>query len=130
MRIEAYFQQLRGLIEANPLVASFNVAYDRRSGYEGFVSGELHLVDGSVLHIREYVDVEIAVERLMYVYQYQDAAGVFVFRHDNTGHHKKLGLPTYPHHRHQGSEENVVAAAAVDLTSVLDELEQTIQLDA
>lgn len=130
MRIEAYFQQLRGLIEADPLVASFNVAYDRRSTYEGFVYGELHFVDGSVLHVREYVDVETSVERLMYVYQYLDAAGAFVFRYDNTGHHKKLKLATYPHHKHDGSEENVVAAVpTLGLAIVLEEIEQTIQLE-
>jgi hypothetical protein len=130
LRIEAYFQQLRGLIEADPLVASFNVAYDRRSTHEGFVYGELHFVDGSVLHVREYVDLETSVERLMYVYQYLDAAGAFVFRYDNTGHHKKLKLATYPHHKHAGSEENVVAAVpTLGLAIVSEEIEQTIQLE-
>ena len=129
LRVEAYFQQLRSLIEANPLVASFNVAYDRRSAYEGFVCGELHIVDGSMLHVREYVDVEITVDRLMYVYQYLDAAGAFVFRYDNTGHHKKLKLPTYPHHKHVGSEENVAAAAAPDLAAVLEEIEPAVRLE-
>lgn len=128
MRVEVYFQQLRSLIEANPLVASFSVAYDRRSTHEGFVCGELHFVDGSVLHVREYVDVETVVERLMYVYQYLDAAGAFVFRYDSTGHHKKLKLSTHPHHKHDGSEENVVAGEAPDLSSVLEEIEQAIQL--
>jgi hypothetical protein len=130
LRIEVYFQQLRSVIEVHPLVASFNVAYDRRSTYEGYVSGELHFVDGSVLYVREYVDVETGIERLMYVYQYLDAAGAFVFRYDNTGHHRKLKLPTYPHHKHDGGEENVVAAIeTLNLGSVLEEIEQAIQLE-
>lgn len=128
MRIDTYFQQLRDLIEASSLVASFNVTYDRRSTHEGFIAGELHFVDGSILHVREYVDVEITVERLMYVYQYLDAAGALVFRYDNTGHHRKLKLPTYPHHKHVGSEENVLAVKAPEMVSVLEEIEQLVAL--
>jgi hypothetical protein len=129
LRIEAYFQQLRNLVESSPLVASFDVAYDKRSTHEGFVHGELYLVDGSVLHVREAVDVETHVDRLMYVYQYLDATSTLVFRYDNTGHHKKLKLASYPHHKHEGSEDNVIAAAAPDLAGVLEEIERLIQLD-
>ncbi|MCX6032053.1 MAG: DUF6516 family protein [Chloroflexi bacterium] len=129
MRVEAYFDQLRRLIEASLLVASSNVAYDKRSTHEGFVQGELYFVDGSVLHVREYVDVETSRDRLMYVYQYMDAAGSFVFRYDNTGHHKKLRMSTYPHHKHEGDENKVIAASAPDLATVLDEIEPLIRLE-
>ena len=104
MRIEAYFQQLRETIDSCPIVSSFNVAYDKRGNYEGFIRGEVYLVDDSVLHLREFVDVEIGMDRLTYVYQYMDSAKRLVFRYDNTGHHKNLNLPTYPHHKHEGSE--------------------------
>lgn len=128
MRIEAYFQQLRDLIEASPLVASFSATYDKRGTHEGFLRGELYFVDGSVLHVREYVDVETSVDRLMYVYQYSDPRGTLVFRYDNTGHHKRLRLTSYPHHKHVGSENNVIAAEAPDLADVLEEIEQLVQL--
>lgn len=84
---------------------------------------ELYFRDGSVLHVREYVDVETAIERLMYVYQYDDPTQGLIFRYDNTGHHRKLGLTTYPHHKHDGYEQNVVESSAPDLESVLDEIE-------
>jgi len=51
-----------------------------------------------------------------------------VFRYDNTGHHKKLNLPTYPHHKHEGDENNVVASPAPDLVAVLIEIEALVQL--
>ena len=89
MRIEAYFQQLRETIDACPIVHSFNVTYDKRGSHEGFIRGEVYFVDGSILHLREFVDVEIEVERLTHVYQYMDSAKRLVFRCDNTGHHKK-----------------------------------------
>lgn len=129
MRVEAYFDQLRCLIDSSPLIASSNAAYDKRGTHEGFVQGELYLVDDSVLHIREYMDVETGVDRLMYVYQYLDPTGALVFRYDNTGHHKRLKLSTYPHHKHEGREDKVVAAEAPDLTDVLEQIERLIQLE-
>jgi hypothetical protein len=128
LRIEAYFQQLREAIEACPIVHSFNVTYDKRGSHEGFIHGEVYFVDGSMLHLREFVDAEIDVDRLTYVYQYMNPAKKLVFRYDNTGHHKKLNLPTYPHHKHEGSEHNIVASPAPDLTVVLSEIETLVEL--
>jgi hypothetical protein len=85
-------------------------------------------VDGSSLHLREFVDVEIEVDRLTYVYQYMDSAKRLVFRYDNTGHHKKLSLLTYPHHKHESSGHNIVASPAPDLTVVLSEIEALVEL--
>ena len=96
MRIEAYFQQLRQTIDACAVIRSFNVTYDKRGTHEGFIRGEIYFIDGSTRHFREFVDVEITVERLTYSYHYVDSSNKLVFRYDNTGHHKKIGLPTYP----------------------------------
>ncbi len=74
------------------------------------------------------MDVELSVERLTYVYQYMDAAQQLVFRYDNTGHHRKLNLPTYPHHKHEGSESYVVASSAPELSTVLDEIASRVSL--
>ena len=126
MRIEAYFEQVRQTIEGCPVVQTSSVAYDKRSTHEGFISGELYLVDGSILYIREFVDVETRVDRLTYVYQY--VAPTLVFRYDNTGHHRRRGLPSYPHHKHEGSEKNVVAASEPDLAGVLREIEALVRL--
>ena len=68
MRIETYFQQVREAIDICPAVQAFNVAYDKRSTHEGFIRGEVYFVDGSILHLREFVDVEITIDRLTSVY--------------------------------------------------------------
>jgi hypothetical protein len=81
-----------------------------------------------MLHLREFVDVEITMERLMYAYQYLDSSSELIFRYDNTGHHRRLGLSTYPHHKHEGSEDNVVTSIAPDLTEILREIESMVQL--
>jgi len=128
LRIEAYFQQVRRAIETCPVVQSFSITYDKRGTYEGVIRGEVYMVDGSTLHLREFVDVELAPDHLTYVYQYMDAAQQLIFRYDNTGHHRKLNLPTYPHHKHEGSEGQVVASPAPDLPTVLEEILSRVAL--
>jgi hypothetical protein len=128
LRIEAYFQQLRSLVDACTVVQSSSITYDKRSTHEGFIRGEIYFVDGSVLHLREFVDVETAVERLLYVYQYMDVCKQLQLRYDNTGHHKQLNLATYPHHKHTGSDRQIVPSTAPDLATVLGEVETLVQL--
>jgi hypothetical protein len=108
--------------------ATIHRPYDKRGAHEGLIRGELYFADGSLLHFREFVDVEIEMDCLVYVYQYMDAAGSLIFRYDNTGHHEELGLPTYPHHKHEGGEDNVVPSFAPDLASILGEIEALVQL--
>ena len=85
-------------------------------------------MDNTVLEWREYVEVETEVDRLMYVYQYMDSSMKLIFRYDNTGHHKKSGLATYPHHKHLGRDDDVVASDAMDLSDVLQEIEIIVEL--
>ena len=120
MRIEDYFLKIKKVLESSPVVHLSNISYEKRGTYEGFISGRIHFVDSSVLYWREFIDVEIIEDRLMYVYQYIDSSKKLVFRYDNTGHHKKLGLSTYPHHKHDGSEDNVLPSKAKDLSGLFD----------
>lgn len=128
MRIEDYFDTMRKRVELSPFVRLSNVTYEKRGTYEGIIRGRVHFLDNTVLEWREYVDVETDVERLMYVYQYMDSSNKLVFRYDNTGHHKKLGLSTYPHHKHVDREDNVVSSEPVDLSTVLNEIESFLEL--
>lgn len=130
MQIEAYFQQFRRLIDNCSILHSSNITYDKRGTHEGFIRGIFYFVDDSVLHLREFVDVETEIDRLMYVYHYMDAANSLIFRYDNTGHHKKLNLSTYPHHKHIGSDGSVIAANAPSLAEVLSEIEGIVRLPA
>jgi len=128
LRIEIYFRQIEKIIEACPIIQLSNVTYEKRGTHEGFIRGELCFVDGSVFYLREFVDVEITIDRLMYAYQFIDPSQKLVFRYDNTGHHKKLGLSTYPHHKHNGLETRVIPSAAPNLTTVLQEVELVVPL--
>ena len=128
MRIEAYFRQVDNILEACPVIQLSNVTYEKRGTHEGFIRAELCFANGSTFHLRGFVDVEITADRLMYAYQFIDSSQKLVFRYDNTGHHKKLGLSTYPHHKHDGGEDNVIPSSAPDLATVLQEIEFLVQL--
>lgn len=128
MGIEAYFQRLREVIDTSPIVNAFNVTYDKRASHEGFIRGEIYFIDGSILHLREFIDVEIDEDRLIYVYQYMNPEKELVFRYDNTGHHKDMNLPTYPHHKHEGNKYHIRASSAPDLASILKEIEVLVKL--
>ncbi|MEB3151704.1 MAG: DUF6516 family protein [Sphaerospermopsis sp.] len=126
MLIEDYFQQIQILIESSQIVQSFNIETEKRGMYEGFIKGKLEFQDNSLLHLREFVYVEISIDRKMYSYQYMSSENNLIFRYDNTEHHRKLNLPTFPHHKHDRSEDNVVKSNAPFLVDVLHEIEKIL----
>ena len=52
-----------------------------------------------------------------------DALKNLIFRYDDVKHDKKLNLPNYPHHKHEGSEDNVISSNAPTLADILNEIE-------
>ena len=124
--IEDYFREIASLIDAEPCIEGASMAYDKRTPHIGFLRGTLYFSDGSVLHLREYVNVQNTVERYMYVYQYQDREGVLVFRYDNSPHFPDLS--TFPHHKHDGSKSNVINSTQPHLKRVLEEIHPLLKL--
>jgi hypothetical protein len=122
--IEDYFRQVETLIATAGIVHSSSITYDKRSTYIGFIRGEIYFLDGSLLHLREFVNVEHGIERYMYAYHYQRPDDTLVFRYDNTPHFP--ALPTFPHHKHEGSEAKVAAASSPDLQIILTEIQGLI----
>lgn len=128
MRVEDYFTGVRKTVELSPIVRLSKITYEKRGTYEGIIRGRVQFVDNTVLEWREYVDVETKVDLLMYVYQYMDSSMRLIFRYDNTGHHKKTALPTYPHHKHKGSDDSVVPSDPMDLSNVIQEIESMVEV--
>ncbi len=122
MIIDDYFHQIETAIAASHIVHLSTVTYDKRSAYVGFLRGSLFFLDGSRLHIREFVNVEYVVDRYMYVYHYQKADDTLVFRYDNTPHHPDIA--SFPHHKHVGDDTTVQPTPAPNLGIVLNEIHQ------
>lgn len=129
MSIEAYFNHVRQIIDGTTAIILFDVTYSNQGEEVGYIRGNITFLDDSILHFREYIDAEFGVERLMYSYHYMNSAKQLIFRYDDTDHHHELHLLTHPHHKHDGSEENILASNAPTLEEVLDEITLLLLLD-
>ncbi|MDY7006236.1 MAG: DUF6516 family protein [Cyanobacteriota bacterium] len=121
--IEEYFQLLNQALQTFSIIQNCTFNSTKQSSYQGFIRGEARFKDNSTLYFREFVDVKITVEPDMYSYQYMTSSNNPIFRYDNTRHHKKLNLPNFPHHKHEGSQDNVISSNAPSLIEVLQEIE-------
>ncbi len=73
MLIEDYFQQIQLLVKSLEIVKLFHIETEKRGMYEGFIRAKLEFKDNSLLHLREFVYVEISPDRKMYSYQYMNS---------------------------------------------------------
>jgi hypothetical protein len=119
--LDRYFQALQAIIAATADVATSDLTFEIRSPSIGFIRGNIYFADGSLLHLRELLDIQKVAPRLMYVYHYQRVDGTLVFRYDNAKHFSDL--PSFPHHKHDRDEEQAIAHAAPTLGDVLQEIE-------
>lgn len=121
MLIDDYFQQIDAVIAHCPVVVKTDLVKDKRSPYIGFLEGRLYFLDGSSLHVVEFVNVKTIIDRYKYSYHYQDANLQLIFRYDMAPHHRELA--TFPHHKHVGATDEAKEAAAPTLEDVLREIE-------
>ena len=97
---------------------STEIREEVRPNKQAVIKGKIVLVDGSVLHIKEYIDAKYKIERVSYAYQYQDRDGELIFRYDNAVHRPALG---YREHKHT-KDGVIVEASLPDISDVIDEV--------
>jgi len=124
--ITEYFQKIEISIAACPSVLESQITKDIRSLHIGIVEGMLIFTDESVLYFIEFVNVKEAIQSYKYSYHYQDKDSNLIFRYDMAPHHKEI--PSYPHHKHT-SPEAVIASSVPDVTIVLEEIDELINLN-
>ena len=78
-----------------------------------FLKIEAWIIDGSELHIKEYVSTEDS----LYSYHWQDKDGSLRIRWDNSPHHK--GIRAYPHHKHTPELEESEEVSLEDVIDVI-----------
>lgn len=118
-----YHESILALLSASPFVHETTLSVDDRDEV-WFIRTDVHFIDNSLLHFRELFVKQDNPVKKAYAYHYQRKDGRMIFRYDNAPHFPHL--PTAPHHKHIGENE-VVAANAPDLQSVLMEIESLIQ---
>jgi hypothetical protein len=108
------------LLEKSEIIESFEIQ-DYKEGRDFyFLKIRANLVDGSTLYIREFV----SEEEYNYSFQWQKN-GELRIRWDNAPHHREL--PTFPHHKHVGSNKNVFPSTEITLEEVLNAITDIIQ---
>ena len=119
MIIEDYFSQIQQLISSNYLIKYHSIVYQKRDDFFGYIKGKIQFSYESWLYLTEYVDVESEIDRGKYSYQYMNQDNQLIFRYDNAPHHQKLKLSSFPHHKHDRRDDNIIASNAPNLSNVL-----------
>jgi hypothetical protein len=122
--IQAYFNQIKVIVDqyaVTRFVLDANVSFETRPGEQGYLTGSMTFMDGSVLYFREFLDaVKETVDKLMYTYHYQDASNQLIFRYDNARHRPPLRSLE---HKHIPSQ--IMETSAPTLDDVLAEIAMT-----
>ncbi len=126
MLIENYFERIRTFLKKSPIIKIFELETEKRTDTLGLIRGNVTFIDGLRLYIREFVEVEMSIDRGKYSYQYINQNGDLIFRYDNAPHHQKLNLPSFSHHKHDRQEDKIITSKAPFLEEVFQEIEQII----
>lgn len=122
--IAGYFRYASEILALSRIIKSQDIHTEKRTTTEGFLRGDVFFKDDSRLHFRELVTTDPSVQLMSYTYHYMSADGTLIFRYDNSDHY--LHLSSALHHKHIG-DNNVIAASAPNLESVLNEIEGFIR---
>ncbi|MBI4639196.1 MAG: hypothetical protein HY731_00775 [Candidatus Tectomicrobia bacterium] len=96
------------------------------TGYSGFIRDRLTLTNDDLLELTEYVEIqagEMIVTR--YRHHWQNKEGQCIKRWGNAPHHRQVS--SFPHHLHDGAEENVVEHLPVNALQILNLVMQSIE---
>ncbi len=125
MKIREYYSQIETIIKDCSIVTRFSIEFDEIDIHIGYLKGKLELIDCSVLHCIEFVEIQgNKANRLKYKYQWQFENGNLISRWDNVPHHQEID--TSPHHMHD--DEGVHAAKSMDLKTIIDIIMEKIVL--
>jgi len=119
--IRDYFEFLQRLARSNALVEEFRLVKEFCGIESGYIRFVVRLLDGSELHVFEYVDSSL--HKKDYSYHWQDRERKTILRWDNAPHHPEI--KTFPHHLHEG--ESVMQSEEMALAVVLKEIERRFE---
>lgn len=121
MKIERYFDEIKRVLDkygAMPFAVETRMNFDARPGNQGYLTGSMHFIDGSLFHFREFIDIEgDTVDKQAYSYHYQDRENRMIFRYDNSRH--KPALSSLDHKHTNGQ---IIETDAPALEDVLAEI--------
>jgi hypothetical protein len=126
MPIKEYVGHILSSISANPYVESQSISCQERPPDAIYLSGLVAFIDGSQLHIKEFILFASAGARIVkYGYNYLDKDGNLVFRYDNALDPMARDLSSYPEHRH--AADGLSSAKRPLFEEVLDEISDQVR---
>lgn len=102
------------------IIQAYHIHRFEQVGLSFRLRAQVTLKDGSQLYIRETV---IEGAKRKYAYHWQDAEGNLLIRWDNA---PDWEVDTFPHHKHVGQQETVIASYERTLEQVLAVIAQEI----
>jgi len=112
------FRRSVGKLENYGYTESIEIKQEIRPNKQAIIKANIVLVDGSLLHIKEYIDAKYKIEKVSYAYQYQDRNGGLIFRYDNAVHRPALGCKEHKHTK----DGVIIEASLPDTSDIIDEV--------
>jgi hypothetical protein len=100
-----------------PPVVNFRFEVYEREGTLLRLKLRIFLEDKSILHVKEY---KFSDGSRKYAYHWEDVHGKMRMRWDNAAHYPDV--PTFPHHKHRGTDNDVLPSTETHLEAVLQQI--------
>jgi len=126
MHIREYFLEIQNLLNQISGISVQEINFDERSEFIGYIKGRTVFINGYILYISEYVDVEYAIEKIKYSYHFMQGDRM-IFRYDNASDPHVKYLRTYPNHKHT-SNEQIIESEPPNLEVVLEEIISILEI--
>jgi hypothetical protein len=112
------FQRAIENVEDYGYAESIEINEEIRPNKQAVIKAKIVFIDGSALHIREYIDAKYTIQKISYAYQYQNRNGDLIFRYDNAVHRPAL---EFKEHKHiKGGV--IIEAILPDVSVIMDEV--------
>ncbi len=97
---------------------SLEIKEEIRGNKLSVLTAHIVLINGSSLHLKEYMDARYNIERINYAYHYQDCDGKCIFRYDNAIHRPALGFKEHKHTK----DGNIIEASLPAIEEIIEEV--------
>ena len=126
MTIAAYLRRVKEHLLSDSIIASFDIIRERSAITNGYLRVRLTLKDDSFLEFSEYTQptANNEIKVITYSYHWATNEGKLLKRWDNTPHFPSLS--GFPHHIHDGDENEVIPNHEMSIFDVLSEIAQLL----
>lgn len=122
-KVEKYFNNIIRFLKLHPVVRDVKVGRKVITRKRGYIKATATFINGSQLHIREFLDDKL--RKMNYAYHYQNNRGKLVFRYDNAPHY--MEVETFSHHKHVPNKPKPEDAREKNIINIVEEIAKIIR---